>query len=292
MRRGTIKNVADLFQINFITVSKIWKRAAVSFANGGVVDVTQRFPKRPGRKQVEIDFTSIMTIPLRRRTNIRSLSSEMKVAKSTLHRRIKEGAIRPHSNALKPQLTDENKQVRLRFCLSMLESESLNTKPVFRSMFNVVHVDEKWFYMTKESERYYLHLEEEQPLRTCKSKKFIAKVMFLVAIARPRFDCSYYREFDGKIGIFPFVLKEPAKRNSKNRIAGTLETKPILSVTKEVYRRCLIGKVLPAICSKWPRENGTEIFIQQDNAKPHINPMDSKFVETASMDGFDIHLVF
>nr|XP_027127766.1 uncharacterized protein LOC113743889 [Coffea arabica] len=170
LRRGTIKNVANLFQINVIT----------------------RFPKRPGRKQVEIDFTSIMTIPLRRRTNIRSLSSEMKVAKSTLHRRIKEGAIRPHSNALKPQLTDENKQVRLRFCLSMLESESLNTKPVFRGMFNVVHVDEKWFYMTKESERYYLHPEEEQPLRTCKSKKFIAKVMFLVAVVRPRFDCSYY----------------------------------------------------------------------------------------------------
>ena len=50
LRRGTIKNVADLFQINFITVSKIWKRAAVSFANGGVVDVTRRFSKGPGRK--------------------------------------------------------------------------------------------------------------------------------------------------------------------------------------------------------------------------------------------------
>ncbi|XP_027076008.1 uncharacterized protein [Coffea arabica] len=159
-------------------------------------------------------------------------------------------------------------------------------------MFNVVHVDEKWFYMTKESKMYYLHPEEKQPLRTCKSKKFIANVMFLAAVARLRFDCSYYREFDGKIGIFPFVLKESTKRNSKNWIAGTLETKPILSVAKEVYRKCLIEKVLLAICSKWPRENGTEIFIQQDNAKPHINPIDSKFIEAASMDGFDIHLLF
>ena len=95
-----------------------------------------------------------------------------------------------------------------------------------------------------------------------------------------------------KLVFFSFVLKEQAQRNSKNWIAGTLETKPILSVAKEVYRRCLIEKVLLAIHSKWPRENGTEIFIQQDNAKPHINPIDSKFVETASMDGFDIHLVF
>ncbi|XP_027074399.2 uncharacterized protein [Coffea arabica] len=235
-----------------------------------------------------------MAIPLRRRTNIRSLSSEMKVSKSTLHRRIKEGAIRPHSNALKPQLTDQNKQVRLNFCLSMLEPESLNSNPTFMSMFNVVHIDEKWFYMTKECEKYYLHPQEEEPLRTCKSKKFIVKVMFLAAVARPRFDCSGNPTFDGKIGIFPFVFKEPAKRSSKNRMAGTLETKPILSVTKEVYRRCLIEQVLPAIHAKWPRDGGsvTEILIQQDNAKPHINPTDPVFIEAASRDGFDIHLSF
>ena len=61
--------------------------------------------------------------------------------------------------------------------------------------------------MTKESERYYIHHEEKQPLRTCKSKKFNTKVMFLTAVARPRFDCSYYQEFDDKIGIFFFCTK-------------------------------------------------------------------------------------
>ena len=98
--------------------------------------------------------------------------------------------------------------------------------------------------MNKESEKYYLHPEEEHPMRTCRSKKFIVKVMFLAAVARPRFDCSRNKHFDGKIGIFPFAFKEPAKRNSKNRVAGTLETKPILLVTKELYRRCLIDNVL------------------------------------------------
>ncbi|XP_027109397.1 uncharacterized protein [Coffea arabica] len=129
-------------------------------------------------------------------------------------------------------------------------------------------------------------------MRTCRSKKFIVKVMFLAAVARPRFDCSRNKNFDGKIG-FPFAFKEPAKRNSKNRVAGTLETKPILSMTKEVYRRCLIDNVLPTIRAKRPQSDViSPIFIQQDNAKPRIDPMDVELIEAATREGFDIRLSF
>nr|XP_027065297.1 uncharacterized protein LOC113691379 [Coffea arabica] len=110
LKRGTIRNIASLFKTSVRTVQRIWKLAAITSIDGRV-DVSRRFSKRCGRKRVDIDFTLIMAIPLRRQTNIRSLSSKMKVSKSTLHRRIKEGAIRPHSNALKPQLTDQNKQM-------------------------------------------------------------------------------------------------------------------------------------------------------------------------------------
>ena len=48
LRRGTIKNIADLFQINVITVNRIWKRVVASFANGKVVAVSRKFPKIPG----------------------------------------------------------------------------------------------------------------------------------------------------------------------------------------------------------------------------------------------------
>ncbi|GKC29934.1 hypothetical protein Tco_1037228, partial [Tanacetum coccineum] len=50
-----------------------------------------------------------------------------------------------------------------------------------------------------------------------------------------------------KIGIFPLTTLEPAKRSSKNRVAGTLETKPILSVTKEVTRSWLIQKAIQSL---------------------------------------------
>ena len=38
------------------------------------------------------------------------MAAVMNVAKSTLLRRIKEGAIRPHSNALKPYLSTDREQ--------------------------------------------------------------------------------------------------------------------------------------------------------------------------------------
>ncbi|KAL4565371.1 hypothetical protein LXL04_029463 [Taraxacum kok-saghyz] len=256
LQRGAITNVASHFSVSKRTVSQV------------------------------------LGIPLRRRSNIRSLASCLNVSKSTMHRRIKEGALRPHTNAIKPTLTHENKRARLEFCLSKVTRSLSSQIPMFHDMFNVVHIDEKWFYMSRPSRRYYLLPGEDEPLRTCQSKKFITKVMFLAVVARPRFNVYGDEIFSGKIGIYPFTRLEPAKRSSKNRVAGTLETKPILSVTKEVTRSWLIEKVLPDIRAKWPGNQVGPIFIQQDNAKPHIDVNDSEFLEAASRDGFDIRLSF
>ncbi|GJX69947.1 hypothetical protein Tco_0307118 [Tanacetum coccineum] len=230
--------------------------------DGSVVDVSSKKMNVVGRKRVEIDL------------------------------RIKEGALKPHTNAIKPSLTDENKKSRLAFCLSMLSPSLSSGTPTFNDMFNIIHIDEKWFYMSRPSKRYYLVPGEEEPFRTCKSNKFITKVMFLAAVAWPRFDTSCNEIFSGKIGIFPLTTLEPEKRSSKNRVAGTMETKPILSVTKEVTRSWLIEKVLPAIRAKWPQGHTGPVFIQQDNAKPNIGVNDDEFLQEASRDGFDIRLHF
>lgn len=175
----------------------------------------------------------------------------------------------------------------------MITPPSLTSaSPTFHNMHNIIHIDEKWFYISKASKRYYLVPGEEEPLRTCKSKTFMTKVMFLAAVARPRFDAFGNEVFSGKIGIFPLTTLEPAKRSSKNRVAGTLETKPILSVTKDVTRSWMIQKVLPAIRSTWPQGHTGPIYIQQDNAKPHIKVDDVEFLQEASRDGFDIRLCF
>ncbi|XP_030969825.1 uncharacterized protein LOC115990103 [Quercus lobata] len=160
-------------------------------------------------------------------------------------------------------------------------------------MFNYVHVDEKWFYMSKESKKYYLLPREQEPLHARKSKRFITNVVVLDAVAQPRFDSSGNQEFNGKIPIFPFTYKELAKRTSKNSVAGTVETKLVSSVTKDVIRSCLIEEVLEvflAIRAKCPHDTKNVIFIQQDNAKPHIEPNDPEFLEVASSDGFNINI--
>ncbi|XP_050207555.1 uncharacterized protein LOC126656972 [Mercurialis annua] len=256
--------------------------------NGCVVDISR---DRHGRKRISVDFDQISRILLRRRTNIRSLSMALEMAKSTVHRRITEGSIKAHSNRLKPYLTEENKKSRLMFCTSIIDQGTVNSKPTFTDIYDCVHIDEKWFYMSKTSKKYYLHPLENEPLRTCKNKRFIEKVIFLVAVARPRIT-STNQEFLGKIGIFPFNFKEPAKRNSKNRIAGTLETKAIKNVTKDVIRKYLIEKILPSIREKWPENSSKIIYIQIDNAKPHISVNDDEFLRAGRKDGFDIRLSF
>lgn len=77
-----------------------------------------------------------------------------------------------------------------------------------------------------------------------------------------------------------------------NRVAGTLETKPIPSITKEVTKKFLIEKVLPAIRAKWPRDDiRCPIIIQQDNARTHPNIDDEYFYRAAAQDGFSIRLL-
>lgn len=96
--------------------------------------------------------------------------------------------------------------------------------------------------------------------------------------------------FSGKLGIWPFVVKEPAERASKNRPAGTLVTKAV-NVTKDVYRQALLTHVIPAIKKQWPSKR-SPIIIQQDNARPHVTPRDADILAAGKSGGWDIGLQF
>ena len=58
--------------------------------------------------------------------------------------------------------------------------------------------------------------------------------------ARPRFDEEGALIFNGKIGCFPLVTFESAKRNSVHRPTGTMEAKPIATITRDVIREFLV----------------------------------------------------
>ncbi|ETW06354.1 hypothetical protein H310_02634 [Aphanomyces invadans] len=111
--------------------------------------------------------------------------------------------------------------------------------------------------------------------------------MLLVAVARPR------SGLDGEVGCWPLDETIPAECTSKNRPAGT----PVLStvaVPKPVYRDLLLNQLLPAIKRQWVRANGDvngTIYVQQDNARPHISVDDAEFVQAAAYGGWKIQLM-
>lgn len=181
---GKLKNratqvVASQFSVSRRTVQRIWKQGKNQSINA---DVSHKKIGNCGRKKIQVDLTRIRDIPLNQRTTIKSLACALNMSTTTLFRNVKSGSIRKHSNAIKPSLKEENKRARLKFCISMLDKNSIPHDPLFLGMHNIIHIDEKWFYLTKKCEKYYLLKDEEDPIRSCKSKNFIAKVMFLVLV--------------------------------------------------------------------------------------------------------------
>jgi len=71
------------------------------------------------------------------------------------------------------------------------------------------------------------------------------KVMFLCAVFKPQLRPDGSR-MNGLIACEPFTKIVPAQRNSINRLAGTLEEKPI-TVTADVYRDFMVRLVIPKI---------------------------------------------
>ncbi|KAK1360341.1 hypothetical protein POM88_044815 [Heracleum sosnowskyi] len=130
LKKGTTKAVALLFSVSMTTVQRIWRRAKES-SNIEGVDVSHRRTKNCGRKRVQFNSEQFKNIPLSRRTSLRSIACAMNVSQTTLSRWKKRGDIKRHTNPLKPLLKDENKISRLKFCMSMLDKETLPHDPRF-----------------------------------------------------------------------------------------------------------------------------------------------------------------
>ncbi|KAL5728781.1 hypothetical protein ACHQM5_001821 [Ranunculus cassubicifolius] len=99
IKKGAFTNVAALFSVTPRTIQKIWMRGKTCIDNGVKVDVAHRLTERTGRKRIQIDPRLISGS---KETSIRSLAKTANMAKSTVHRRIKEARL----NKLPP--TEEN----------------------------------------------------------------------------------------------------------------------------------------------------------------------------------------
>ena len=89
--------------------------------------------------------------------------------------------------------------MRMNFVVKSLAQKNDLGHYIFSDMDHLVHIDEKWFYVDDLDCTYYCLDGETPPKRPSSSRRFLTKVMFLCAVARPR------ENFDGKIGIWPIV---------------------------------------------------------------------------------------
>ncbi|ETV80465.1 hypothetical protein H257_06736 [Aphanomyces astaci] len=253
--RGVIVKAAKQFGCHERTVSRIWVRAQLSLRHGSIsADV-----------RTKLRESAIRAVPLMSRQTLRSLSAACGIPMTSIIRHKKKTPrFKAKSNYVKPFLTSANIEARLRYAMPFVRPLS-NGRHSFSNMLDFVHVDEKWFYLTKVKRRYYVYDDEEVAARSVKPKHYITKVMFLGPVARPRYGHHCKKFWDGKVGVWPFVQVSPALRGSKNRRKGTLVTVP-----QALYFDAVLNKVIPAIMAKFPggvrRGN---VFLQQDNASPH-----------------------
>ena len=224
-------------------------------------------------------------IPRRRRKTYHSTAKAMGVSLNTVQQMLlQKDVCRVHTSSLKPTLTEENKMSRMELALSFIDKNNNTSK--FEDMEDLLHIDKKWFYLTKDGQHFIIAADEEEPYRHVQHKSFLTKIMFLCAVARPRYNTNKNTWFDRKIGIWPIGKWEPAKWSSKKRAKGTPVWKN-QCITRDVYCEYLIQKFLPVVKERWPRNNG-RIRLQQDGAKSHILEDDVEFKEAVQQIGLNL----
>ncbi len=144
---GTIGIVANIFNVSDSTVKRIWRRGLEGATSEEQVRSVRKNHRnkcrRKGRDQNDIRI-AIQNVPQMKRSTIRKTSAASSIPKYTLHDAIERGILKRQSSRMKPILSEKHKKDRLKWCLSSMDSRSL----IFSSMHNIVHIDEKWFYMT------------------------------------------------------------------------------------------------------------------------------------------------
>ena len=189
---------------------------------------------------------------------------------------------------IKPALSQQQKQDRLRYVVGQVRRAHGDHHQVhlFKDMFDTVMVDESWFFMKRVNNKVLLIDGTVIPnAPTCQHKSHIEKVMFLVAVARPR-TFPDGTSFTGKIGLWPCTIREQAKRDSKNRPKGTWEEK-CKNVDSEFYQHLFTmpGGVLAKIKERMPWMQGRQVKIQHDGARPHTGHNSEALIAAAGSVG-------
>jgi hypothetical protein len=283
---GAIKEIGEAFDLFPATVSNLWHRtlkmvpgheAKAPIDTKFIVDnvppeaFEMKF-QNAGRKPQfdnETVLQEIKNIDPNARRSIRSLAGAIGVSKRIIGTMKMEKKLRVHTMSLKPKLNDDHLLNRRYHSISKIDKNTITStaEMKYKTMYNEVHVDEKWFYLVKDGGRYILTADEvDPPPVSVAHKSHITKVMFLCALARPQHNYTTRQEFNGLIGIYPVGKLDMYVQTSSR--PGDIKWSNV-NMDRDLYQKMLVDLVLPDIKKKMPATAGN-IILQQDGANSHL----------------------
>jgi DNA invertase Pin-like site-specific DNA recombinase len=91
IKHGVSKAVAAEMEMPVRTVQRIWLNGRLG---GGIDGVVSKKAKNRGRKRIEADPDAIRGLPMDKRMSIQELADALRMKKTTVFRRLKEGRLR------------------------------------------------------------------------------------------------------------------------------------------------------------------------------------------------------
>ena len=151
------------------------------------IDVHNKRHGRSGRKGIDIAKMNeaLLEVPLKNRTTQRAAAQQLGIHQSKLCKNLKRLGMRASSRFVEPGLTEQAKSRRLAWALRWVRDCHGGTR-TFDTMGNVVMVDDKWFSIPKQGQRYILADGEDPPVHKLQHKSHIEKVVFLAVVGRPQ----------------------------------------------------------------------------------------------------------
>jgi hypothetical protein len=270
LKYGVLRQIADMLDRKYPTVAGFYRKVKGSeLPIDELIQSARHKCGSPCKYDREELIALIKALPVTERQCIRDIAFRIGCGPKLVFVLCKSGALRRTVSSIRPHLKDRHKQARLQYSLSNAWWCPFASQWYFRNFHDVIFMDEKWFYITRVRNVYYLTPDEPLVERSCTHKSHIGKIMFLCLVSRPwlRGGDNDYR---GLIGCIPVIHWKVAKNNSCNRPAGTRY--PVhRKLTKASYLDLFIKKCLPRINKYTPPEmRACTIYIQHDNAKPHL----------------------
>ena len=163
-QRGLITIITKRFDMACSTVYRLWEWAACMHATGDIISPEINSWKKFQEascisKRVHPGGVSRMSC-CGRGIPKENLQCQWGCQRQLCIERIVVSTICVHCNSLKPVLTEENKVAWLLMVLHFRDPLDLMK---YHDMHDQIHLDEKWFFLTWEKERYLLLLEEKNP---------------------------------------------------------------------------------------------------------------------------------